>query len=371
MKKVAVFTNNLRAGGAERIISYLLQEGADEFELHLILMQNEIMYDIPEEKIRIFELEGKQPSKIKSVLWTPVYAKKLRAYLEANNIETILSLLTRPNLIACKLRKDGWKGKVIISERADTLSYYNSLVFGKAMLYLVKKFYPYADEVTVISKGIARSLGKLGIKNCHVIYNPIPVLKEPLPKPANRPFTFINVARLYPQKNIPLLLNAFAAMKNKGARLIIVGKGPLLPELQALATGLHIEQRVSFEGHQPDVNSYLAKSDCFVFSSDFEGFGNVIIEALNTGTPVISTDCPHGPREILAPDSNPEIARSKEIELEKYGILVPVKRPDLLAKAMDKIYEDKELWQAYASLSRERVVDFDIKKIAKKYFGLF
>ena len=371
MKKVAIFINSLRGGGAERIVSYLLNEGCEEFEFHLIILENVIEYNIPEDKIKIFQVEARTTPGYINVFKIPYLAKKLHRYLRENNIDTLFSLLNRPNLISCRVRKLGWQGKIIISERVDTIAYYKTRMLGFLMLRMVKKYYPLADKVTVISAGIADSLKQLGIKDCKVIYNPVHVNSEKLQsQKKNTLFTFINVARFDEQKNHRLLLESFARMSNKDSRLVLLGKGKLQHSLEKLAKQLHIEDRVEFPGFQRNVNEHLQRSDCFVFSSDFEGLGNVIIEALNNGIPVISTDCPHGPREILDPETKGKII-TNEIDLAKYGILVPVKRADLLAAAMDKMYADATLRDNYARLSLERVKDFDIKKIAREYFDIF
>lgn len=372
MKKVAVFINSLRGGGAERIVSYLLNEGYKDFEFHLILLENEIEYEIPAHDIKIFQLEKRSTPGYINVLKIPLLAKKLHAYLRENDIDTLFSLLNRPNLISCRVRKLGWKGKIIISERADTIAYYKTRTFGSLMLRLVKKYYSLADKIIVISTGIADSLKQLGINGSEVIYNPVYILEEKLPQQAgtNDRFTFINVARFDEQKNHRLLLEAFARLADTNSRLLLLGKGKLQQPMEELVKQLGIQDRVEFLGFQQNVNEWLQRSDCFVFSSDFEGLGNVIIEALNNGIPVISTDCPHGPREILDPETKGKTI-TNEIDLARYGILVPVKRADLLANAMDRIFADKALRETYTRRSLERVKDFDIKKISKKYFDIF
>lgn len=372
MKKVAIFINSLRGGGAERIVSYLLQEGCDKFEFHLVLLQKDIEYEIPgSDKVRVFELEGNGSSKFSSIFRMKSLSRKFRNYLEENRIDTVLSLLNRPNLIACRAKKSGWKGKLIISERVDTLAYYKTVRFGWYMIKLVRKYYPHADAVTVISKGIARSLAKLGINNAQVIYNPIYITSVERPATNGRPFTFINVARLEPQKNHALLLKAFSRLSNKNTRLIILGKGVLLNSLEKLSAELGINGRVSFEGFQKDIRSYLYNSDCFVFSSDYEGLGNVIIEALQAGLPVISTDCPYGPREILSPESDTDTLVKNDIDISAYGILTPVGNDECLTLAMQKIIDDTALRDKYKELAIPRSLDFDIKEISKKYFDLF
>lgn len=371
MKKVAIFINSLRGGGAERIVSYLLREGYRRYEMHLILLHREIEYEIPEGDIKIFELEGPGASKFSSVFRMKALSQKLRNYLEENNIDTLLSLLNRPNLLSCRAKKSGWKGKLIISERADTLAYYKTIRFGWYMIRLVRKYYPYADEVTVISKGIARSLAKLGVAHCHVIYNPIYIKTAGTTNDPERPFTFINIARLEPQKNQAVLLKAFALVPGKNSRLLILGKGHLLGELTQLAESLGIRDRVQFTGFQSDIQSYLLQSDCFVFSSDYEGLGNVIIEALQAGLPVISTDCPYGPREILAPDTDTDTLIKEGVERAAYGILTPVGNEQWLAAAMQEIMTDEAVRNGYREKAIPRSHDFDINVIAKKYFDLF
>lgn len=372
MKKVAIFTISLRGGGAERIVSYLLNEGYKDFEFHLILLDNVIEYEIPAQHIKIVQLENKQVPSYLSVLTMPSLAKKLHKYLRENEIDTLVSLLNRPNLIACRVRELGWDGKIIISERIDTIAYYKTKRFGSLMLKMVKRYYPLADKIIVISKGIANSLQQLGVSGCEVIYNPVYVSNEKPSRSSAKDgrFTFINVARFEDQKNHRLLLEAFAKLPNKNSRLLLVGKGRLQPQMEQLSKRLGIQDRVEFLGFQKNVNELLQRSDCFVFSSDFEGFGNAIVEALNNGIPVVSTDCPHGPREILDPETRGKEIRD-EIDLGKYGILVPVKRADLLAKAMDRMYSDQDLREAYARLSLKRVKDFEVSKISNEYFDLF
>ena len=373
MKKIAVFLINLRGGGAERVVSYLLNEGHKEFEFHLILFNKEIEYSLPKsENIKIFELGKCLGSKYLSILAIPYLAYKLKKYLIKNDVQTILSLLNRPNIISCYLKKRGWKGKVIISERADSVAYYNSLYFGPLIIGLIKKYYPYADVVTVISKGISHSLKKLGISNCKVIYNPIPISQTSYKsRPPNQPFTFINIARLEKQKNHVLLLKAFAELKNENCKLVILGQGRLLGSLKNLSAELGIYEKVQFTGFQSNIKSYLKNADCFVFSSDFEGLGNVLIEALNAGLPIISTDCPHGPREILAPHTDERLLIQDHIELGLYGLLTPVRNIRFLAEGMKTMMTDEFLRDKYRKLATERASDFDIKKISKQYFELF
>ena len=373
MKKIAIFLISLRGGGAERIVSYLLNEGHKNFEFHLILFNKEIDYPLPQSKSsKIIGLGKYIGSKYMSILTIPYLAFKLKKYLVKNDIQTIFSLLNRPNIISCYLKKIGWKGKVIISERIDSVAYYSSLFFGFFIIGLIKKHYPYADVVTVISKGISKTMETLGVYNSKLIYNPIPISQPSYKqRSSHQPFIFINIARLEKQKNHVLLLKAFAELKNKNCKLVILGQGRLLNSLKILSAELRIQGRVQFAGFQSNIKSYLENADCFVFSSDFEGLGNVLIEALNAGLPIISTDCPHGPREVLAPHTDECLLIKDRIDLADYGLLTPVGNVKYLADAMRIMMTDESLRNKYRGLAPERASDFDIKKISKQYFELF
>ena len=126
---------------------------------------------------------------------------------------------------------------------------------------------------------------------------------------------------MHRQKDFPTLLIAFSRLvKHRHARLIVLGKGPLLPELLALARKLGIPGHVDFPGFVENPYAYLARARLFVLSSRHEGIGNVLVEAMACGCPVVSTDCPFGPSEIL--------------EGGRWGELVPVGDPVALAEAM-------------------------------------
>ena len=375
MKSVAIFTISLRGGGAERIISELLDAGKEQFKLHLILLDPEIVYQIPDHpNVQVHGLPLAPRSKILSVLFLVFSAWHLRSLLRRLEVDTLLSVLNRPNLIACMARRLGWRWRLILSERADTLTYFNSIRFGNVMLFLVKRLYNTADLVVTISKGIALSLESLGVKNCLPIHNPIrlPDAEDRAPfREAPSPFTFVVMGRLEPQKNYPLLLRALAAMQTADSHLIVLGKGVLEPELKAQARDLGVADRVTWAGFQKDIAPWLHKADASVLASDYEGFGNVIPEALARALPMVVTDCPHGPREIIAPDTDVAFKIKEGYEEAAFGLLAPVGNVAGLAAAMDRIATDTELRKRYAALGPKRAADFTLPVVAEKYFREF
>ena len=134
---------------------------------------------------------------------------------------------------------------------------------------------------------------------------------------------FVTAGRFVPQKDHETLLNALALHRRSGGRgrLLILGHGPLDETLRAQTSALRLGNSVCFVGFRTNPLPWLRRADAFVLSSRSEGFGNVLVEAMACGTPVISTDCDHGPREILQDG--------------RYGVLVPPRDPHALANALD------------------------------------
>ncbi|MCK9455650.1 glycosyltransferase, partial [Sulfurimonas sp.] len=177
-------------------------------------------------------------------------------------------------------------------------------------------------------------------------------------------FTFITVGRVDSGKNHKLLVEA---IKDIDAKLYIVGDGELRSALEEQIRELNLKDKVVLLGRQSNPYKYLAKADCFVFSSLYEGFPNVLIEALACGLPVISGDCQSGPREILAPESDVKIQLKDEVEFAEYGILVPLNSVEKLKEAMNKIMTSEDLRNRYKEKAQQRARGFDVKKIIKQY----
>ena len=142
---------------------------------------------------------------------------------------------------------------------------------------------------------------------------------------------FVTAGRLIALKDHETLLRALAIhRRNQPSRLLILGEGPLRGSLEELTRALGLADAVQFLGFQDNPLPWFRHADAFVLSSRSEGFGNVLVEALGCGTPVISTACEHGPVEIL--------------DNGRYGLLVPTQAPDALAEAMDRVMELRRLW---------------------------
>jgi glycosyltransferase involved in cell wall biosynthesis len=226
--------------------------------------------------------------------------------------------------------------RLVVSDHAILSEQYQTAATCSALRLSTRWFYPLADARVVVSRGAAEDLARLsGLapRLFDVIYNPIP---EPRLRNLRQPeveklwgdaeVRVLNVGSLKPEKNQALLLRAFSHLRRRRlAKLIVLGEGACRPALEALTSELGIETDVLMPGFAADPWPYYASADLFVLSSDYEGFGNVLVEAMRCGVPVVSTDCPCGPREILADG--------------RYGRLVPVGDEVMLANAIMEAVE--------------------------------
>jgi glycosyltransferase involved in cell wall biosynthesis len=234
---------------------------------------------------------------------------------------------------------------------------------------LLRLSHPSATGVVAVSRGVAQDLAHLaGLleQQVAVIYNPVvpaalsPPSQKPDPQTRKKHWGaqfrthLVTVGTLKPQKNHRLLLQAFAQVATElDAALVILGEGFLRATLEGDVQDLGLKGRVVLPGFQADPTPWYQMADLFVLSSDFEGFANVVPEALACGTPVVSTDCPHGPAEIL--------------EHGRYGELVPVGDADALAAGIRLAlcrHWDREALQ-------RRALDFSIPMQAQAYLDLF
>jgi glycosyltransferase involved in cell wall biosynthesis len=227
--------------------------------------------------------------------------------------------------------------------------------------------YRFCDGIVAVSRGVADeaiTILRCPQRKMKVIYNPVvdaAVIARKANMPIDHPWFYPNqppvimgIGRLIPQKDFPTLLRAFALLhQDRRSRLMILGEGYLKLELEALVHELDIQEDVAFMGFQTNPYGYLAKAKLFVLSSAWEGFGNVVAEALAVGTPVVSTDCPSGPAEIL--------------QAGAYGELVPVGNPEAMAQAMNKMLN----YSVDAEELRQRANNFSVEGSVAAYHHLF
>lgn len=371
MKKLAILIYSLAGGGAERVVSILLNELKDNYDITLVLMNKTIHYDLPEnQKIIYLENSTFDEHGLLKLLKLPWLGYRYKNYCKQHAIEINFSLMNRPNYIALFAKLFGSRSKTIINERAMPSLQHKKGIQGLVNRWLITYLYPFAD--TVIANSIGNSLdlsNNFGIQPVYTINNPfdltiISALKEKRINLIKEKFTFVTVGRLDEGKNHRLTVEA---MQNIDANLWIIGDGPLRNTLDNQIKQLHLENNVFLLGRQDNPFKYLNIADCFIFSSNHEGFPNVLIEALACGLPIISTDCQSGPREILAPNSNQDMCLKHNIELSQYGILTPINDIHNLEKAMNTIITNENLRDSYKIKSRQRAQDFSKEKIILQF----
>jgi len=371
-KKINILVNDLDSGGAERVVSILLTMLNSKYDITLFMMHNIIFYDIPKDtKIVIIGNSKLSDSGITKLLKLPYLAYR---YKKLNkNLSDSISFLSRSNYINILAKLFGMRGRVVVYERAMPSLQYAKGFQGKINTILIKILYPKANLVIANSKGNAIDLEKnFGIKDVKVIYNlfDIDKIRELSKEEAKLKdgFNFITIGRLDEGKNHKLLIQA---MQSVDANLYIIGDGVLRDELNQLIIDLNLSDRVFLLGKQKNPYKYLSKANCFVFSSNREGFPNVLVEALACELVVISTDCKSGPREILAPDTDVEFQLHSRIELVQFGILTPINKLESMIEAMSLIKNSSKLLDSYKRKSLQRAIEFDKNRIIDKYINIF
>lgn len=287
------------------------------------------------------------------------------AYLRQHQPDVILSAKEPANkIILLAKKKAGVSSRIFIRSVVNISKQVTNRNFIKRILTFraVKQNYKIADGIIAVSRGVAEDIenitGTLG-STISVIPNPVitPELSELAKQPvahnwfqSGQPPVILGVGRLGRQKNFRLLVEAFAEIrKTCHCRLVIAGNGRRRKRLLDLARKLGVEKDVWLSGYVDNPYSYMAHSRVFVLSSEWEGSPNVLTEALAVGTPVVSTDCPSGPREILANG--------------KYGELVPMNDHHAMAQAIIRTLNDPP----DSRTLKNAVIDYTMENSAAGY----
>ena len=234
--------------------------------------------------------------------------------------------------------------------------------------YLMRLLYPFADSIVAVSNGVANDLAKrLGTERIRIktIYNPIitegfaaRVNEEPLQKYGfhnGRP-TVVYVGRISPEKRLDVALAAVEKLQAvMPLNFLVIGDGPGMAELRERVNRKKLEEYCFIAGFIENPSPLIAASDVLVLTSDFEGFGNVLVEAMGCGTQVISTNCPFGPEEILGNN--------------QYGQLIPQNDPDSLVSAILNVLEGRFVVQA--PVLKSRAMEFSSERAIREYRQVF
>lgn len=324
--RVALLLPLLTGGGAERVTLNLI-EGLQALgcEVHLVVfaVKGELVGAVPPD-VKLVDLGSGR------ALTSPL---PLARYLKRERPDVLVGVEGHANLPALLARRlAGVSTRLVLTEHI-ALTETPSGIKDRAYRALARMFYPHAEATVAVSEGVAASFAAgtgLPTESVNVIYNPVlteqywraieRTPEHPWFAPGELP-VIMGVGRLVAQKDFPNLIRAFAEVRSRvDARLMILGEGPDRAKLEQLVTELELGEWVSLPGFVKDPVSLMARAATFALSSVREGLPTVLIEALATGVPVVSTDCESGPREIL---------RGGEL-----GRLVPVGDSAALAEAI-------------------------------------
>ena len=356
-KRIALFTTFLGSGGAERV-TVNLAKGFRDYGLEVDLVLTRFgprQYEIPS-GVRLIDIGAPR-----------IYAASpgIIRYLRQAKPNIVLSAGTAVNvtvLLAWRLARS--RARIFVAEHSiQSEATRNSRDWRVKLLpAFIRKTYPWADGIVAVSKGAANDLVKIAPTLKHkirVIYNPVVSeglfvrAKQPLNHPwfrKGQPLVILSAGRLTSLKDFTTLIRAFVLVrKERPARLMILGEGKDRAQLEELIRELGLEEDVALPGFVANPYQYMKRAAVFVLSSRWEALPTVLIEAMACGCPVVSTDCPSGPAEIL--------------ENGKWGRLVPVQSPELLAKAILETLERP----IYAM---ERARQFSLEHATQEYLRL-
>lgn len=353
---LCIVTPNFNGGGAERIAVNLANEYTEQgYDVTLLVLQDKGPYKSqlnPQVRVEYVNLDRGY-----KILWY------LIKYFRKRNYTHVLSVLRGTNIFVGLALWLNLKPKLVFREAAELTEI--DLLKGLAkQKFLLRMRLAYFRAQGVIANSIKTkqdlSSYKITTANkARVIYNPVlPAdYKYKLAKASSYPFEegcfyFINAGRLHKEKNHELLIKAFqvVAQQYANARLLILGEGEEQESLQNLIQQLNLTKQVRLLEFQHNPFPFYKQADCFVLSSRWEGFGNVIVEALSAGTPVISTAC-GGPQDIL--------------QNNKYGVLVNKDNQEDLSQAMLQQIAGKVSFDTV--LLKQRAEEFTVTNKAKEY----
>ena len=327
--KILFFVPALNSGGAERVVATIanaLSANGDTIEI-LTLNTEQTFYSI-NENVKIVGINKIITSSgIKRMLSIPFveisrflkYDKEVNAF----NPDIVISFLYTTNVLSI-LARGRLNVPLIISERSDPSHY------GRMQQFICKKLYPKSDRIVCQGKIVAHFY-ELCKGKCTIIPNPINQ-KSVGEYKKEKNHRIITVGRLISAKNHKLRIDAFYQIKDKypDYTLEIYGEGELKNNLQEQIESLGLRNKVFLMGSKQNVIAELSDAACFVLSSNYEGFPNVLIEAMATGIPVISTDFPSGiARELITNGDN--------------GFLIETENKDQMVEALERILSDKKL----------------------------
>jgi glycosyltransferase involved in cell wall biosynthesis len=372
-KRIVVYSSRLHRGGAEKHLVFLLNALSGlGWEVHLVLSQRGGSYE---------KMLGESVTIYSSSLTPRSYSMALLAgtttlfkIIKKVQPSLLFSIQDGPNIISLLVSRffNSFNIPVVIAVQNNPARELAKNPLLTVYFRLCRLLYGKASMLIALSEGVrkayAQAIPDLNKISTRVSYNIGLVNEKPYKKrqPPQKVWNLLAVGRLTAQKDFNTLIEAMrllktsvdAAPSHASVALTILGDGELYSELKTCVQEKDLVREVMLAGFVEDVDVYYRSADVFILSSQWEGFGNVIVEAMAHGLPVIATDCEFGPAEIIQ-------------EPGVQGLLVPVGDANALAKSIMAVMNDANLYQTLSQKGRQRSLHFTASHIAMEYDNCF
>ena len=357
--RLTAVIGSLEAGGAERIMAILTEAWAERgWEITLLLTlhdPDEALFFALDPRVKVRYLDLYRPSSgVRQALRANLRRiQVLRRAIRASQPDLVLAFMIETNVLTL-LATRGLGAPVVVEEHI--YSSWPPLSRRWRLLRLLT--YPLASSVVALTPSALATLGLAKGRRGRVVPNPVMPVPPRSAAPEDPPL-IVALGRLVPQKGFDMLLDAFAglARRHDRVRLEVWGEGPDRAALEAQRDALGLAGRVVFPGTTQSPYELLRRASLFVMSSRREGFPTVLGEAMAAGVPVVSFDCPSGPRELIRDGLD--------------GLLIPPGDVGGLAVGMERLLTDRDLAARFAARAPEVVERFSLGAVLELWDTIF
>jgi GalNAc-alpha-(1->4)-GalNAc-alpha-(1->3)-diNAcBac-PP-undecaprenol alpha-1,4-N-acetyl-D-galactosaminyltransferase len=362
MSKILLLVSSMGSGGAERVASTLANAwaayGDDVILMPTFSGRGECFYNLSP-AVRLIYLADLASSQKKTLTNQIKRLHTLRQFIKTERPDVIVSFLSNVN-VAAVIASFGLGIPVIICERTDPFV----MPISNGLQRACRFTYPFATVLMVQTQAVATKYiaSNWTLKRLKVIPNPVSEQMLAIERGVNITATkrLLGIGRLDEGKQFDVLIRVFAklAKHHENWTLRIIGDGVLRTTLQEQITELGLAERIELAGQSAIIGEELAQADVFALTSKYEGFPNVLLEAMTVGLPCVSVDCPSGPREITMDG--------------QVALLVPLNDEQALELALERLMLNADLRTTLGSQARTSVIErFSLHKILEQWDFLF
>jgi glycosyltransferase involved in cell wall biosynthesis len=367
LKKIMFFLPSMAGGGAEKTLIHIMNGlSKDKYIIHFLIIDSPKIGDNKDEyqnmlKPHVLVKNLKIPLKMKH--YPKIFLKTIKALYEIKP-DIIFSTVIKANVLASFSSVFYFKNKALVLCETNNRSNFDfSLPFKIASRISYNNL---ADAVVTKSQGLKNHMVEFFGTNSEkvkIIYNPIDLVdikhksSDEVELNKTDKLKLVSAGRLEEQKDYPTLLRALKSLREERDFVCyILGKGSLQIDIQNMIDDYGLTEHVLLKGFQSNPYRYFKWADIFILHSKWEGFGNVILEAMAVGTPVISSDCDYGPEEIIG---------------EEWGLLFKTGDAEGLKRRIIELADSEDQRISLSKKGKSRVKDFSIEKAIREYESLF